>query len=54
MLCCMKIPDLRFILLNTFEDMKKKYFFSQQILLQGKSIFDLNIRDADEVHKAIY
>ena len=54
MLSCMRIPDMKFILLNSFDDLKKKCFFSQQILLNGKSIFDINIRDADEVHKAIY
>lgn len=41
----MRIPDLEYIVLNSFEDLKDIDFFRSQLILQGKSICDICITD---------
>lgn len=48
----MRIPDLESLVLNSFEDLKKKDFFRSQHLLQGKSLCDICITDQNSVRKA--
>lgn len=40
-----RIPDLEYIVLNSFEDLKRKDFFRSQLILQGKSLCDICITD---------
>ena len=47
-----RIPDLEYIVLNSFEDLKDKDFFRSQLILQGKSICDICITDQKAVRKA--
>lgn len=47
----MRIPDLEYIVLNSFEDLKNIEFFRSQLILQGKSICDICITDQKAVRK---
>tara|TARA_B110000285_G_scaffold224987_1_gene282566 strand:- start:373 stop:735 length:363 start_codon:yes stop_codon:yes gene_type:complete len=48
-----KLADLRYLLLNTFETMKQKDFFKNQEIFLGKSFCDICLKDADEIGRAI-
>ena len=48
-----KIADLRYLMLNSFETMKQKDFFKNQEIFQGKSFCDICLKDADEIGRAI-
>ena len=41
----MRIPDLKYIVMNNFEDLKKRDFFQCQEILEGKSLCDICITD---------
>lgn len=47
----MRIPDLEYIVLNSFDDLKDKDFFRSQLILQGKSLCDICITDQKAVRK---
>ena len=49
----MRIPDLKYIVMNNFEDLKKKDFFQCQEILDGKSLADICITDPYAVEQAI-
>ena len=49
----MIVADLKYLILNSFDDVKEKDFFSKQELLYGKSIFDISIRNDDDVQYAL-
>ena len=48
----LRIPDLSYIVLNSFEDLKNKDFFQSQTILKGQSICDICITDQKSVRKA--
>lgn len=48
----LRIPDLKYIVLNSFEDLKKKDFFQSQTILKGQSICDICITDQKSVRVA--
>jgi hypothetical protein len=50
---CMKEPSLEYIILNTFDALKRKQFFINQGLLRGKSICDICIGDFQAVKSAL-
>lgn len=49
----MKRPDLNYISLNNFEDMKANDFFQCQELLGGKSICDISLNDPYSISIAV-
>ena len=49
----MKEPSLAYIILNTFDALKRKQFFINQGVLKGKSICDLCIADFQAVKSAL-
>ena len=49
----MRIPDLGFITLNDFNDIKKSDFFRTQELMMGKSIMDICLSDPDTIKDAL-
>jgi len=48
-----KIADLRYLMLSSFETMKSKDFFKNQEIFLGKSFCDICLNDADEIERAI-
>jgi len=48
-----KMTDLRYLMLNSFETMKQKDFFKNQEIFNGKSFCDICLKDADEIVRAI-
>lgn len=49
----LRIPDLGYLVLNSFEDLKNKDFFQSQKILQGKSLCDICITDQKSIRKGI-
>ena len=49
----MRVPDLEYIVMNTFEDIKKRDFFQTQEILQGKTICDISLSDPKAVKEAL-
>ena len=48
-----RIPDLKFIVLNSFNVISQDYFFQSQELLQGKTIADLCLGDPKLVKEGL-
>ena len=49
----MRIPDLSFVTLNDFADIKKQDFFRTQEMLLGKSIMEICLSDPESVKEAL-
>ena len=49
----MRRPDLEYILLNTFQNLKENDFFVSQEMLLGKSICDISLSDPRSVREAL-
>ena len=49
----MKIPDLEYLVLNSFDDIRKKDFFATQEILQGKMIGDICLSSAESWIEAL-
>jgi hypothetical protein len=49
----MRICTLDFLVLNTFEDMRKDSFFQPQEFLVGKSLCDISLNDTLAVKRAL-
>ena len=49
----MRTPDLEFLTLNDFEDIKRSDFFRTQEILFGKSVMDICLSDSDSVRDAL-
>lgn len=49
----MRMPDLEYMVMNTFDDIKDKDFFQQQEILQGKSICEISLTDPRAVVEAL-
>lgn len=49
----MRVPNLNYILLNNFEDIKANHFFQSQELLKGKSMCDICLNDSYSVIVAV-
>ena len=49
----MILPDLKYLVLNTFDDIKEKHFLKKQELLEGKSLFDISIKNEDDIKSAL-
>lgn len=49
----MKIPNLEYLVLNSFEEIRKKDFFMTQEILQGKSISDISLSSAESWIEAL-
>jgi hypothetical protein len=49
----MKVPDMEYLILNTFDDIKENYFFQPQYILGGKNICDICLSDATSVQLGI-
>jgi len=49
----MKIPELSYLILNTFEDLRKKDFFKSQEILKGLSFSDIFLSDYPSFRGAI-
>ena len=47
--CSLKVPDMQYIILNTFEMFKNNQFFVNQALLKGQSLCDICIGDQKAV-----
>lgn len=49
----MILPDLKYLVFNTFEQIKQTDFFSKHEILLGKSLFDFSIKNTDDIQKAL-
>ena len=49
----MKIPNLEYLVLNSFDEIRKKDFFMTQEILQGKSISDISLSSAESWIEAL-
>lgn len=49
----MKIPDLEYLVLNSYDDIRKKDFFMAQEILQGKMIGDICLSSAESWIEAL-
>ena len=49
----LRIPDLKFIVLNSFDDIAEKYFFQSQELLMCKTMADLCLGDPKLVKEGL-
>ena len=49
----MRVCTLDFLVLNTFEDMRKDSFFQPQEILCGKSLCDISLNDTLVVQKSL-
>lgn len=49
----MRLPDINFIVMNNFEQLKMNFFFQSQQLLQGKSICDICINEMQTVKSSL-
>lgn len=49
----MRMPDLKYIIMNNFELLKVNSFFQSQELLQGKSICDICLNDMETVQNGL-
>jgi hypothetical protein len=49
----MKIPNLEYLVLHSFEDVKSKDFFRTQEVLQGKSLADISLSSAESWSAAL-
>lgn len=49
----MRIPDLSYIVLNSFKDLQRKDFFKSQALLLGKTIAEMSLSDAESMKDAL-
>ena len=49
----MILPDLKYLVLNTFDDIKEKHFFKKQELFEGISLFDISIKNEDDIKSAL-
>jgi hypothetical protein len=45
----MRIPDLSYIVLNSFKNLQQQDFFKSQALLLGKTIADMSLSDAESM-----
>ena len=50
----MKIPDLEYLVLNSFDEIRRKDFFMTQEILQGKSISDISLSSAESWIEALH
>ena len=48
-----RIPDLKFLILNTFEDISKQGFFQAQEILQFKSICDITLLESEAIENGL-
>lgn len=48
-----RLPDINFIVMNNFEQLKMNFFFQTQELLQGKSICDICINEIQTVKSSL-
>jgi len=49
----MRRPDLRYLLMNTFDSLKEKHFFVLQEVLKGRSICDICLSDTKTIKEAL-
>lgn len=49
----MKIPDMSYLVLNTFEMLKKQYFFQPQLIMGGMNICDICLCDPGTVQQGL-
>lgn len=49
----MRIPDLSYIVLNSFKNLQQQDFFKSQALLLGKTIADMSLSDAESMQDAL-
>ena len=49
----MRTPDLEFLALNDFDDIKKSDFFRMQEILYGKSIMDICLSDPEAIRESL-
>jgi len=49
----MKIPDLEYIVLRSYDDVKSKDFFTAQEILQGKMLGDICLSSAESWFTAL-
>ena len=49
----MRITDLKYIVLNTFDDIKRMNFFQCHDILQGKSLCDISLTDPKSILDAL-
>jgi hypothetical protein len=49
----MRMPDLRYLLMNTFDSLKEKHFFVLQEVLNGRSICDICLSDTKTIKEAL-
>jgi hypothetical protein len=49
----MRIPDLEYVALNSFEELQAKNFFQSQEILQGKSICEISLSDCESVEHGL-
>ena len=49
----MRRPDLRYLLMNTFDSLKEKDFFVLQEVLNGRSICDICLSDTKTIKEAL-
>jgi len=49
----MRRPDLRYLLMNTFDSLKEKDFFVLQEVLKGRSICDICLSDTKTIKEAL-
>jgi hypothetical protein len=49
----MKPLDLSYTILNSFNDLKEKYFFQPQLILGGKNFCDISLSDPSSIEDAI-
>lgn len=52
-LLAMRTPDLEFLVLNDFDDIKRSDFFRTQEILFGKSVMDICLSDSEAVRDAL-
>lgn len=48
-----KIPNLEYLVLNSFEDVRRKDFFRTQEILQGKSLADISLSSVESWREAL-
>ena len=52
-LLAMRKPDLEYVLLNSFESLSKKDFFTPQEILNGKSLCDISLSDPNKIKEGL-
>ena len=50
----MRTPDLEFLVLNDFEDIKDSDFFKMQEILFGKTIMDICLSDPEAIRESLH